>query len=49
MIHFFEIMRKQFEKNSKFIKENNWYRLKGKCFSCNNGADGDIWVHRKKD
>lgn len=33
----------------KYCRANNWYRLKGKCFSCNNGSDEDTWTHRKKD
>ena len=49
MINFLELMRKHFAKNTKFIKENNWFRLKGKCFSCNKGDDGDTWGHRKKN
>lgn len=35
--------------SKKFSKENNWYRLKGKCFACNRGNENDCWNHRKKD
>lgn len=34
---------------NKFRKENNWFRLKGKCFACNKGNDEDTQNHRKKN
>lgn len=37
------------QRRNKFKKENNWYRLKGKCFACNKGKDEDTWNHRKKN
>ena len=49
MFNIFQAFKKNTTINSKFIKANNWYRLKGKCFSCNNGDDSDTWNHRKKD
>ena len=35
--------------NGKYSKQNNWYKLKGKCFACNEGNDNDTWKHREKD
>jgi len=35
--------------SSYFNKENNWYRLKGKCFACNRGDDTDSWNHKKEN
>jgi len=32
-----------------YTKENKWYRLKGKCFACNEGNDSDTWNHAKKN
>lgn len=32
---------------TKYTKENKWYRLKGKCFHCEQGNDSDTWNHRK--
>lgn len=29
----------------QYTKENKWYRLKGKCFHCNEGNDYDTWNH----
>ena len=34
--------------SERFSKENNWFRLKGKCFACNRGNEGDSWNHKKE-
>jgi len=43
------LMYNFFLHNQKYNKENKWYRLKGKCFACNNGNDNDTWNHREKE
>ena len=28
-----------------YSKDNKWYKLRGRCFVCNNGDDYDGWEH----